>query len=50
MVRRLRLGPASLLSQSALRAMLCSVVKGDTGRGDSMCHRDFDEMVFIDPS
>ena len=50
MVRRLRLGPASPIVLFALIAMLCLVAKGNTGRSDSMCHHDLDEMVFIDPS
>ena len=50
MVRRLRLGPVSPVVLVALDSNAMSVVKGSTGCGDSMCHHDLDEMVFIDPS
>ena len=49
-VRRLRLSPALLCVSVRVITMFAVVRNGGTECGDSMCHRDFDEMVFIDPS
>ena len=46
MVRRLRLGPASLCPiRSDSNAI--SVLKGNTGRRDSMCHHDLCTKWFL---
>ena len=50
-VRRLRLGPCSLLSlRCSENNVLCGLRRLILGVADSMCYRDLDEMVFIDPS